>query len=98
MKRVGDGDETEIMRESEKYSDNQTEFQRMGDGMTMRDDQSVMRLAENESEDSSMKFGSKGRERPLSMRSGGVKGSIRSSKGNVLEDANENKVAKPPIR
>ena len=67
------------MRQSEQLSETNTEFQRMGDGQTILDDTSVMRMTEHESEDSSMKFGSKERERPMTMKERKVKGSVRSS-------------------
>ena len=71
----------------------------MGDGQTILDDASVMRMTEHESEDSSMKFGSKERERPMTMKERKVKASVRSSNGNVLEEQSDNnKVAKPQVR
>jgi|JI9StandDraft_2_1071091.scaffolds.fasta_scaffold300311_2 hypothetical protein len=87
------------MRQSEQLSETNTEFQRMGDGQTILDDASVMRMTEHESEDSSMKFGSKERERPMTMKERKVKASVRSSNGNVLEEQSDNnKVAKPQVR
>jgi hypothetical protein len=87
------------MRQGDQLSETNTEFQRMGDGTTFLDDTSVKRITENESEESSMKFGSKERERPMTMKERKVKTSVRSSNGNVLEEQSDtNKVAKPQVR